>query len=442
MSSGNNIVAQQTLNRYYRDATGATAQLNTIRIITTIAIIFALVSVIGSAIGFNYDFKLFMPDYSSATAVVLAAGMEGLRMAGVFGFFSFKDGHLKMIFASIIIVMTIFAIVLHIRGMQSMAVVEVKESISEVLRQNHEIDMMNQNRADSMMKLSADTAKSVLSNGTRYDDTIAVKTMKQNNQLISQMVQSKRITPIQSKYLESQRTQAEVVQKVMSIVLPLIEIFAVLGFLAAYLKTRAVAEPVKDVIDTHQFYQALEANHLDLEDGVKQKMAEQQQYANQAKEKIAAQYRENTGATIASRESAYRDTSNHQKEPILIGQNFKKKEPPKLQNDECEAEIVSEETISATNEKVKAIDPAVFGKQINKVLVKLAWDNGNVKVGDPLIIRKYVVADAKEEGFKNAGEAYTILMGELHDAGYIDHQPPKGYFAKVDLFREVWVDKS
>jgi len=436
-----NIVAQKKINSMYANSTGASAQHKTIMIITAISFLFGLISIIGSAVGFNYDFIILMPEYSVFTAIVLAIALESARLAAIMGFFSFVQFELKAIFGSLMIILTVLAIVLHFRGMESMAIVKTNQSIKEVMNHNQQMELMQQNRADTLLSSSIKAQEAVLNNGTKYDDKLMVQTMSKNTQLIAELSASKRISPIQAKYLMEQKKQAKTLQSVFSIILPIIEIFALFGFFAAFLKTKAVSTGVKEVVQTHHTLSALEATkNLYVDTPI---VGVEKQATDNIKAKLLSDYSTRNGVNFdqkndpklngsQSTETSHTvDSSDDQKSTENLKNNINFED---RQNEEQEEGAKSfKEQAKEKEEQLFTIDLMMFPVGYNEV-IKAMFDNGTLGKHDFLVPKESVV---KKLGITRA--YYETVAYDLVKNKHIVSIKGKGYLALSDLKNEVKV---
>lgn len=435
MHTDANIVAQQKINTMYANSTGAASQYKTIQIITAISVIFGIVSVVGSAIGFNYDFKILMPDYSVFTAIILAVALESARLASIMGFFSFKQFEIRGIFASLMIILTVLAIVLHIRGMESMAIVKTNEAIKEVMEHNQKIEMMKQQRADTLLSSSVKAQESVLNNGTKYDDRLMVRTMQDNTSLIADLSKKQTISDTEARYLVAQKDQAETLQKVGSIILPLIEIFALFGFFAAFLKTRAVSQPVKNVVDTRHSLSALEASKTMYQPSPTQQVEEEMGKQIQAKLIEDFSARNGVKNDPKSDQKLNGDESTEKTHKLDLENDSKTEEnlKNKINIDECEDEepVGYKEEQQKREEELFTVNLMVYPNSHNEI-IKTMFDYGNVKKGNFLVEKNEV---RKKLGISDA--EFQVVAKDLVKNKHIAFVRGRGYMALSDLENEV-----
>ena len=480
------VQARQQLNRMYMETTGPQAKLKAIKILYIIAMVFAGASIFGSQAGFYYDFHLFAPDWGRIPAVVLAVAFDALRVAGVLVFFSYRKKEqylIRYVAMSMVIMVTIIASILHIRGMQSMEVVVTQNSIGKVLEHQYAQQKANLAFAKELKAGDREDTRAVLQNKFAGDDGVAVTTMAGTNALISQLFKKNELSKTEYMYLQGKKSQASIIKKVMYIVLPLIEFFAFLSLFVAYLKTQSVSKGVVEIRDTRETLEELEANYTTL--------AKEQMIADfhrnhptlstdeQEQKKIGATSTHptpptSTGAkgevwsnaktdhptlpttagatkiigmdntffrgTAENFTSAYESDGFKVEQFPIVPKKKKKQKKTRIIKELGEFKIVENPVIEEqTTENDSGVGSTALELDLLKFnfvdsqIILAAWDNGVLGVGDRLIKKSLVLAELEEQGIKE--DNYVTLFRRLKKQGMVTFE--MGYVSNAKLINGV-----
>jgi len=444
------IQASQTMNAWYAQQTGAISKRNVILLVVMLSVVFAFISVAGSAYGLYYDMFLdYGHEFSLTLGIIGGGAIEVIKIIGVIGFFAWASYQEKTIFGTLLIGATLIAVILHYKGADNMQRTKSVLVVQEVQKRN----MLMQDRENERKDKIIDIAGDVVSNGTIADDLIAMKTLSNINSYSNSLYAKGKISDLDMMEINQVQRASKNRAEALKTILPIFEILSIFGFLGAYLKTRSVSDGVKAIVKKKNEHDEVDAalallqNQKSSQEALTDKILQamdsnfkakhQIDTAQDPQETLAQKLQRLYGVTEEELKAKVRThTDTQQDELILLEDRFEKfkeheEEPLKTENEPIYTTI--------ENEKVRALDYKLYNKEEREALLVM-YDNGHILPGEHLVKRTAIVAELRGN-MKNIGEVLTNLYGKLLENGHIESSP-RGYKAKSALSKELWQEKE
>ena len=445
------IEASQTMNNWYAEQTGAISKRNVILLIVALSVVFAFISVAGSAYGLYYDMFLdYGHEFSLALGIIGGVAIETIKIIGVIGFFAWASYQEKTIFGVLLIGATVIAIALHYKGADNMERTKSVLVVQEVQKRN----MLMQDRENARKDKIVNIANDIVRNGTIADDIIAMKTLSNIDSYSNSLYSRGKISDLDMMQINEVKRSSKNRAEALKIILPLFEILSIFGFLGAYLKTRSVSVGVKAIVKKRNEHNEVDAalalleNEKSSQEILTGQILQAMDSNFKAKHKIdAAQDPQETlaqklqrlyGVTEEELKAKVRThTDTQQDELVLLEDRFAEYKEDKAEEVYDEANEPIYTTIE--NQKVRALDYKLFNKEEREALL-IMYDNGHILPAEHLTKRTAIVAELRGS-IKNIGEVLTNLYGKLLENGHIESSP-RGYKAKSALSKELWQEKE
>jgi len=445
MIQQSNFKARQSLNKQYAQIKGASS-INDVAVgFGKGWIIFAILSSMASAFSFYQDFNKSLGIITSIILVIiLAVALEGFKHLSIKGMFS--DMHIlsRSLVSTVAIGLIGVSFYTHYKSIQTFQKNLVNTDLKSEISYQRDLQKIQNGQISSILKSNSELAKA-LNNGSSHDDQASSASVQSNNQLIAtlQRLSAQNNMHNTTLLLEQSRNTAKTTASAILVIFIMIEIMALFSILGKIIVVDNVSSNVKeffglidrlDELETNTYeslgYQKIEQTQAQInavkeyQEEIHQATLKQIQY-NAEKQNFPQATVSNNMGTMGSLPctlSRYTQTltpSQEKKEPII--------KPLGNQGVETVSKSIS------MSKKVKALDLKVYD-EAEKKLLRILWDNGNIKVGDNLIPRRLVL---KEVGtLKGKSGVLTNLYEKLVENGYAEFNIR--YVAKAELAQQLY----
>lgn len=447
------IMAKQSLNAMYKDSVGASKQERIIKVFGSLWLPLAVISVAISTFSIYMD--LSMP---LGFALSLVIGLFFATVLVVFthyaldSLFTTFSGLSKAMMGVIFIGLATISILTHFKSLNNFEKIMVQEKRVNILKMN----MASSATANEQIKkvLSTNQAlTNVFNNGTIHDDKTAMNSMVSNNQLISLLKTTSQNQTLQNEIIQSEKILAHTLKDTLLLLFIVLEVLSYFSLVSKILLALNTSEEVKNLTTQMNKLEEMEAN---VYDAVIEKKTEL------VKSKISQVFETVTNHPTL----AYATAQNHQNEPTKaqIGFNANmasnpyltgvtnrlqqeeqnshflpiiNKRKPKIVGTRTETKDYLKENLNkdmgieqetTKKEEKKVVDLLKFSHKEGE-FIKLLWDNGEVKEGDKLIPKRFVLEQSLKG--RETERELVNLYAKLEDMNLILFK--NGYRALADM---------
>ena len=452
MVKQSNFKARQSLNSQYAQIKGASS-INDVAVgFGKGWIVFAVLSAMASAFSFYQDFTQSLGVVVTILlVVVLAVALEAFKHLSIKGMFS--DMHLLSRSLVSVVALSLIAVSFytHYKSIQTFQKNLVTTDLKDEISYQRDLQKVQNGQIASILATNTELAKA-LNNGTAHDDVESSSSVQSNNRLIEtlQKLSAQNNMHNTNLLLQESRNSAKTTASAILVIFIMIEIMALFSILSKIIVVDNVSNNVKEFFGIIDKLDELETNTY-------QALGYQQMEQTQAKIKAVQSYQEEVHQerlkeieynqpTLAPEATATfggglscninRDYGQKRKEVTPLPYESSASDPVinPLGNYGVESQRVASHQSA---EKVKAIDLNVYDEAEQKLL-KILWDNGNVKIGDNLIPRRLVL---KEVGtLKGKSGVLSNLYEKLIENDFIEFNIR--YIAKAELAQKLYQDKE
>ena len=441
-----NSEAKQRLNNEYLKLNGSKNTEETVGFFTKHNKVFQVLSVIFSAIGIYFD--LFNLMGVSAVIIGIAVGLfiefgKHRLSKGLFNSSLDDVSRWGLVGGTLFIVMLI-ALLLHIRSINNFVGMNFQKQTNVIYQ-----DELSLSKANTAINLELAKA---LNNGTSHDDIISAKAINSNNKSLEIAKDSKAKNALLNSYESNKNT----LKGILYLLFMSVEFFSLFGIFGMLIIQRNTDKNVKSVVTTADklanleanVYQAVETKMInDTLANVQQVVGsvnysptpsnEEQNEQNQPN-KAQIAFNANSGSNAYLTGVTNRLGLNEEKPQFLPVINKRKpnisgtrtETPNHLKENLNKHEEIQQETTEKEDKKI--VDLLKFSHKEGEFL-KLLWDNGEVKEGDKLIPKRFIL----EQSVKGRETERDLinLYAKLEDMNLIVFK--NGYRALADIENKV-----
>ncbi len=428
--------AKQKMNSMYLDQTGAKSKVSVISFFSKGVIPFQIFSIIFSAFGFYFDLLDGFGAFGAvAVGVFLGLFIEGSKHYFVKGAFTSFNPIWKLIMAGGAFLFLVIALTYHYKSLTTFQNISVRVDLKEQVQNetqtiNKTLDAINATQANNK------ALTSVFGNGTSRDDKEATSSIKSNNELAIVLAKmSNRPNSANALLKQSEKTASQNKNTLLFLFIT-VEIFSLFGLIAKGLINSETSEAVKSVTTTSEKLATLEENVVKI---VETKMisdtmerienavhdnsptlpttGQQKGYNQPNKAQIAFNVNSaSNGYSMGTLPSLVQNRENEQNNNVPTSSNayslgaLHRKEESKKEEKE---QKTTEEEIEGN----KIADLLKFTHKENEIM-KVMWENGEVKINDKLIPKRLVKLELKNERLITHSEI-DKLYEKLEEQGHI-----------------------
>jgi len=452
MVKQSNFKARQSLNSQYAQIKGASS-INDVAVgFGKGWIVFAILSAMASAFSFYQDFTQSLGVVVTILlVVVLAVALEAFKHLSIKGMFS--DMHLLSRSLVTVVALSLIGVSFytHYKSIQTFQKNLVTTDLKDEISYQRDLQKVQNGQIASILATNTELAKA-LNNGTSHDDVESSSSVQSNNRLIEtlQKLSAQNNMHNTNLLLQESRSSAKTTASAILVIFIMIEIMALFSILSKIIVVDNVSNNVKEFFGIIDKLDELESNTY-------QALGYQQMEQTQAKIKAVQNYQEEVHQERLKEIEYSRPTLAPEAISTFTGglscnlnsdYGKKRDEITQLPSESSASdpvinplgnyELDSKRVITHKNaEKVKAIDLNVYD-DAEKKLLRILWDNGNVKIGDNLIPRRLVL---KEVGtLKGKSGVLSNLYEKLIENDFIEFNIR--YIAKAELAQKLYQEKE
>jgi len=446
-------MAKQSLNAMYKDSTGAVKQEEIIKVFASLWLPLAVISVAISTFSIYMDLSMPLGFLLSLViGLFFAFVLVAFTHYSMDSLFTTFTGLSKVMMGFIFIGLATISILTHFKSLNNFEKILVQEKRVDILKMN----MANSATADKQIKevLATNQALTkVFNNGTIHDDKNAMNSITSNNQLITLLKTTSQNQTLQDEIIQSEKELASTLKDTLFLLFVVLEIMSYFSLVSKILLALNTSEEVKNLTTQLSKLQELEANVYDV---VVEKKTEQvtntinqaleavynpptpsyamaQNYQNQPN-KAQIAFNANSGSSGYLTGIANRLEENREKPSFMPIINKRKPDISGTRTETVdhlkENLNKGEETTQETTEKEerKVVDLLKFS-HVEGEFIKLLWDNGEIKEGDKLIPKRFVLEQSTKGS--ETERALVNLYAKLEDMNLILFK--NGYRALADM---------
>ena len=433
-----NFKARQSLNNQYAQIKGASS-INDVAVgFARGWIIFAILSSMASAFSFYQDFNQSLGVITTVLLViVLAVALEGFKHLSIKGMFSDMNLLSKSLISIVALGLISVSFYTHYKSVQTFQQNLVTNDLRSEINYQRDLQKVQNGQISSIIATNAELAKA-LNNGSSYDDKESSDSVKSNNQLIStlQKLSVQNNMHNTNLLLQESKNSAKTTASAILVIFIMIEIMALFSILSKIIVVDNVSSNVKDFFGLMDKLDELESNTYES-------LGYQKIEQTHSKIKAVQEYQKEVHQEQLKQiqQPSYVPTQTTSTLPCTLGSYYPQTSAGIEKTTKSESIIKplgnqGVESVTKSNKspkRVKALDLKVYD-EAEKKLLRILWDNGNVKFGDNLMPRRFVL---KEVGvLKGKSGVLTNLYEKLLKNGYIEFNIR--YVAKAELAQQLY----
>lgn len=448
--------AKQKLNQKYLEQSGAESKLSVINFFQRSSIPFSIFSVIFSAFGFYFD---LLDGFGMIGALILGLFLglfiEGGKHYSVKGAFSSFYFLWRVALSGLAFLFLVGALAYHYKSMITFENISVRSTLEskvdkEIEIKNKQLDIIKATQANNK------ELNPIYNNGSSLDDLEATKTIKSNNELAIAITKMGTSTENANALLRQTEKTAHQNKNTLLFVFITIEFMSLFGIIAKGLNASEVSDNVKSIVRTAEKLATYEENVTTIietnminnsMEKIEQKvqmqnhpippyeMTQNQQNNQQIQpDKVQIAFNANSGSNGYLMGVTNRLDENSEKAPFLPIINKRK---PKSSGTRTKTEDHLKENLNnsddnfqkTTEKELKKVVDLLKFSHIEGEFIKLLWDNGEVKEGDKLIPKRFVLEHSTKG--RETERALVNLYAKLEDMNLIMFK--NGYRALADI---------
>jgi len=433
-----NFKARQSLNNQYAQIKGASS-INDVAVgFARGWIIFAILSAMASAFSFYQDFNQSLGVISTIILViVLAVALEGFKHLSIKGMFSDMNLMSKSLISTVAMGLIGISFYTHYKSIQTFQQNLVTNDLRSEINYQRDLQKVQNGHISSIIATNAELAKA-LNNGSSYDDEESSSSVKSNNELITtlQRLSAQNNMNNTNLLLQEAKNSAKTTTSAILVIFIMIEIMALFSILSKIIVVDNVSSNLKEFFGLMDKLDELESNTYES-------LGYQKIEQTHSKIKAVQEYQKEVHQEQLKQiqHQSYMPTKTTSTLPCILG-NYYPKTTSSMQKIMKNESIIKPlgnqgvESLKENNEsakRVKALDLKVYD-EAEKKLLRILWDNGNVKFGENLIPRRLVL---KEVGtLKGKSGVLTNLYEKLLENGYVEFNIR--YVAKAELAQQLY----
>jgi len=448
MIQQSNFKARQSLNNQYAQIKGASSINDVALGFGKGWIVFAILSSMASAFSFYQDFtKSLGVMVTILLVVVLAVALEAFKHLSIKGMFS----NMHILSRSLVSVVAIGLIGIsfytHYKSIQTFQKNLVSTDLKSEIKYQRDLQKVQNGQISSILSTNSELAKA-LNNGSSSDDKASSASVKSNNELIAtlQRLSAQNNMHNTTLLLEQSKGTAKTTASAILVIFIMIEIMALFSILSKIIIVDNVSGNVKEFFGLLDRLDELETNTYESlgyqkMEQTQAKINAMQQYQEELHQKQLKQIGQTAIDPTIAQQSINPTGGPISSLPCTLGHYGQSIEnTPYVKKEERGQPIINplgnqgvERVLEKKRQpkKVKALDVQVYDDAERKLL-RILWDNGNIKVGDNLIPRRTVL---KEVGtLKGKSGVLTNLYEKLVENGYAEFNVR--YIAKAELAQQ------
>lgn len=405
MMQESNFKARESLNRQYSQIKGASS-INDVSVgFGKGWIVFAILSSMASAFSFYQDFNKSLGVITTLLIVIiLAIALEVFKHLSIKGMFSSMNFVSKSLVTVVAIGLIMVSFYTHYKSIQTFQKNLVTDDLREEIKYQRDLQNVQNGQINSILATNAELAKA-LNNGSGNDDLFSSSSVKSNNNLIAtlQTLSAKNNMTNTNILLRESKEAAKTTASAILVIFIMVEIMALFSILSKIIVVDNVSGNVKEFFNVMDRLDELESNTY---------KALGFQQARQSQERIKAL------------QSYQKEV--HQTQMVQIAQN-RPKATRSTKKESSKKE--SSPKVEKRKERNAPTKPTLNYDKTEQELLYALWDNGAIKVGEPLISRRQVLK--KVGTLKGKSGVLTNLYNKLVSEGYAEFNIR--YIAKVNL---------
>ena len=302
---------KQKLNNGYRVQKGSKTQFEVIEGLIKYWVIFSILAIIVSALGFYSDlFKIFGFWGAVAGATAAAFALEYFKILAIKGAMSGLEFLSKAILGAFGVILMIVILVFHIKSVNLFGEIQVNQALRAEVNYQRSLDERRAGQIDKLLKSNVEASKA-LDNGFGGDDKMVSSVTASNNGLIE--ILSAVESPVDvNALLSSEKAEAELTKGILLGMVLLIEFLALFSIVGMIIRDRNVSSGTKELVTTMDKLGELEANTLDaIQSAMMQK-------TKTSIEEMVGAVPKQIGETLTN-SPTLPPMATEKKEPVLLG---------------------------------------------------------------------------------------------------------------------------
>ena len=434
MRQQSNFKARQSLNNQYAQIKGASSINDVATGFGKGWIVFAILSSMASAFSFYQDFnKSLGLIITLLVVIVLALALEAFKHLSIKGMFSDMNPLSRSIISTVAMGLIAISFYTHYKSIQTFQKNLVSDDLKSEISYQRDLQLVQNGQINSILQTNTELAKA-LNNGSNLDDQVSASSVQSNNELIRtlQTLSVQNNMSNTALLLKQSRSSAKTTASAILVIFIMVEVMALFSILSKIIIVDNVSGNLKEFFGLMDRLDELETNTYESlgyqkTEQTQERIKAVQRYQQEVhQEELKKIHHTQTTFPYASSESM--PTFNGLSYNGYLNTGSKKVINP-LGNKGVET--VSDEY--KNGKKVKALDLKVYDDAEQKLL-RILWDNGNVKVGENLTPRRLVL---KEVGvLKGKSGVLTNLYNKLVENGFAEFNVR--YMAKAELAQQTY----
>jgi len=433
-----NSEAKQRLNNEYLKLNGSANTEDTVGFFTKHNKIFQVLAVLFSAVGVYFDLLTLVGAIGSlaiglAVGVFLEFGKHRLSR-GLFNGSLDDLSRYGLVGGTLFIIMLV-ALLLHIRSINNFVGKNYEKQTNVIYQDELRI-------TDATLKVNLELAKA-LNNKDKDDDVLSASGIVSSNKTLVNLRTSEAKNALLSSYAQSKNT----IKGILYLLFLSVEFFSLFGIFGMLIIQRNTDKNVKSVVTTSDrlasveanVYQAVETNMINTTLANVQAVMDGNNRptlptTTQQKEQIAF----NANATYGMGTNTYFMGTPNQNTTKGVDLPIINKRKPTTSGTRTEKDHLKEslngqnESDLEIGEDKRVLDLMLFShKEVE--FIKLLWDNGEVKEGDKLIPKRFILQQSVKG--RETERELVNLYKKLEDMGLIVFK--NGYRALADIQNNI-----
>ena len=440
MIQPSNFKARQSLNNQYAQIKGASSINDVATGFGKGWIIFAILSAMASAFSFYQDFnKSLGVIITLLIVIVLATALEAFKHLSIKGMFSDMNIVSRSLVSTVAIGLIGISFYTHYKSIQTFQKNLVTDDLKNEIKYQRDLQLVQNGQISAILETNAELAKA-LNNGSVSDDTASASSVQSNNELIKtlQELSAQNNMTNTALLLQQSRSSAKTTASAILVIFIMIEIMALFSILSKIIVVDNVSSNVKEFFGLIDRLDELESNTYQSlgyqrAEQTQEKIKAVQRYQQIEHKKALAQI---ANTTPSVQQQTAMPLSTLSTLPYSsMGYSFEGTNTPTQNENQTREPIIQplknqgvEALYNKSKNKIKTIDLKVYDEAEQRLL-RILWDNGNIKVGDNLIPRRLVLKEVGD--LKGKSGVLTNLYNKLVEHGFTEFNVR--YVAKAEL---------
>ena len=435
MRQQSNFKARQSLNNQYAQIKGASSINDVATGFGKGWIVFAILSAMASAFSFYQDFnKSLGLIVTLLVVIVLALALEAFKHLSIKGMFSDMNPLSRSLISTVAMGLIAISFYTHYKSIQTFQKNLVHDDLKNEISYQRDLQTVQNGQINSILQTNTELAKA-LNNGSNSDDKLSASSVQSNNELIRtlQTLSVQNNMNNTALLLKESRSSAKTTASAILVIFIMVEFMALFSILSKIIIVDNVSGNLKEFFGLMDRLDELESNTYE---SLGYQKTEQTQERIKAVQRYQQEVHQEELKKIHHNQTTTSPYMVSESMPVLNGSSYS----GYINNSSTNVinplgnkgvETVSKEYKSS--KKVKALDLKVYDDAEQKLL-RILWDNGNVKVGSNLTPRRLVL---KEVGvLKGKSGVLTNLYNKLIENGFAEFNIR--YMAKAELAQQTY----